>query len=421
MTTAARSIADPPPATAAGETRKRYRSGTHRLMTPAETLARIRPLLPVMGITRIAGIGGLDRLGIPVVMACRPNSRSIAVAQGKGLDLDAAKASAVMEAVETWHAETIEAPLRLASFEEMRLRHRLCDVSRLPMPADSRFDPDLRILWIEGEDLMHAAPAWLPYELVHTDYTLPPPAGSGCFVADTNGLASGNHLAEAILHGLCELIERDATALWMLSAPEAQARRCIAPDSIDDAGCRQVLRHLADADIDVRIWETTTDVGVAAFLCVIAGRDPGEADPEFGAGCHPDRGVALLRALTEAAQARTTTIAGSRDDMGWDLYAAETRAERAATCAALLRTTPQRPFGEAPDRAAETVAEDVDHVLSRLAAVDIDEVVAVDLSKPALRIPVVRVVVPGLEGALHEDAGGAVPGARARAVSGAGG
>lgn len=206
----------------AADTRKRYRNGTHRLVPPAQTLARIRPLLKVMGITRIASIGGLDRLGLPVVMACRPNSRSIAVAQGKGLDLDAAKASAAMEAIETWHAETIEAPLQLASSEDLRLRARLCDVARLPMPADSRFHPDLRILWIEGEDLLGGGPVFLPYELVHTDYTLPATTGGGCFVADTNGLASGNHLAEAILHGLCEVIERDATALWTLSPPEAR-------------------------------------------------------------------------------------------------------------------------------------------------------------------------------------------------------
>ena len=416
-----RNTAQPAPALGGrrDDTRKRYRSGTHRLVPPAQTLARVRPLLPVMGITRIASIGGLDRLGIPVVMACRPNSRSIAVAQGKGLDLDAAKASAAMEAIETWHAETIEAPLQLASFDELRFRSRLCDVSRLPMPADSRVHPDLRILWIAGEDLLGGGPIWLPYELVHTDYTLPATAGSGCFVADTNGLASGNHLAEAILHGLCEVIERDATALWTLSAPEAQARRCVEPESIDDPGCRLVLDRFAEADLDVRIWETTTDVGVAAFICLIAGRNPDDADPEFGAGCHPDRGIALLRALTEAAQARTTFIAGSRDDMGWDLYARDARAERVAACAGLLQTAPQRRFGDTPSRAAETVAEDVEQTLSRLAAVGIDEVAVVDLSKPSFRIPVVRVVIPGLEGALHEDAGGAVPGERARAVLGA--
>ncbi|HYN38510.1 MAG TPA: YcaO-like family protein, partial [Rhodospirillales bacterium] len=140
----------------------------------------------------------------------------------------------------------------------------------------------------------------------------------------------------------------------------------------------------------------------------------------FGAGCHPDRGIALLRALTEAAQARTTFIAGSRDDMGWDLYAAGARAERARACAGLLGTEPRRCFAASPGSGAETLAEDVHDVLSRLVAAGIDRVAVVDLTKPAFRIPVVRVVVPGLEGAMHEDGGSAVPGRRARGAVGVG-
>ena len=44
------------------------------------------------------------------------------------------------------------------------------------------------------------------------------------------------------------------------------------------------------------------------------------ADPEYGNGCHPAREVALLRALTEAAQARTTYISGTRDDFPVDAW-----------------------------------------------------------------------------------------------------
>ncbi len=63
---------------------KGFRDGTHRLIAPAETVARVRRLMPVMGITRIANVTGLDCIGIPVVMVCRPNSRSLSVSQGKG-------------------------------------------------------------------------------------------------------------------------------------------------------------------------------------------------------------------------------------------------------------------------------------------------------------------------------------------------
>jgi ribosomal protein S12 methylthiotransferase accessory factor len=64
---------------------KRFRSGTHRVATPDETLARVRPLAARMGITRLGNITGLDQIGIPVAIAVRPNSRSVSVSQGKGL------------------------------------------------------------------------------------------------------------------------------------------------------------------------------------------------------------------------------------------------------------------------------------------------------------------------------------------------
>lgn len=411
-------------AAAAATAPKAYRTGTHRTVSPRETLARIRPLLAPIGITRIANVTGLDCLGIPVVMAVRPNSRSVAVSQGKGLDLDAAKASAVMEAIETWHAETITLPLIFASFEELRWQHRLVDPATLPMPVGSRYHDNRQLLWIEGRDLRSGASAWLPYELVHTNYTRPSPPGSGCFIANTNGLASGNHRLEAILHGLCEVVERDATTLWSLASDADRDARLVNPESVDDPACRSVLAAFASAGVDIRIWDITTDVRIPAFYCLAfssSESDGGavDADPEFGGGCHPAPEIALLRALTEAAQARTTYIAGSRDDMGWQLYGEEARIRRRDVATALSAGVPNVPFSAIDGWRADTVADDVDEALDRLARAGLDQVVVVDLTKPVFRIPVVRVVIPGLEGLLEDPSSGGeavLPGPRAQAA-----
>ena len=58
---------------------KSYWLGTHRVVDPETTLARVMPLAPRMGVTRVAVLTGLDNIGIPVAAAVRPNSRSIAV------------------------------------------------------------------------------------------------------------------------------------------------------------------------------------------------------------------------------------------------------------------------------------------------------------------------------------------------------
>jgi ribosomal protein S12 methylthiotransferase accessory factor len=400
-------LAEKPPGTGV----KTYRRGTHRTVDPASTLDRVRPHLAAMGITRVANVTGLDRIGVPVVMVARPNARSLAVSQGKGLTLEAAKASGVMEALELHHAERIELPLKLASARELARTHRLVDLDALPRLAGSSFHPDLPILWIEGRNLLTELRAWLPYEVVHTRYTLPLPSGSGCFPASSNGLASGNHLLEAINHGIAEIVERDATTLWNHLDEACRARTRIDLSTIEDHDCALVLAQLERAEFAAAVWDTTTDVGIAAFYCLIIDRRHEHAHSGAGAGAHPAREVALLRALTEAIQVRTTYIAGSRDDLRPDEFTPAGLAHKLRRAQALMREgAVRRDFRDVPTCDSRTCAEDLAWMLDRLRAVDIGEVMAVDLTRPEFGMPVVRVVIPGLEG--QDDHDRYVPGPR---------
>jgi ribosomal protein S12 methylthiotransferase accessory factor len=289
-------------------------------------------------------------------------------------------------------------------------------IDDLPRARASRFHLDEPILWIEGHDLLDGSSRWLPYELVHTDYTLPPGPASGCFPANTNGLASGNHLLEAVSHGICEVIERDATTLWLHGGERYQRERILRLESVSDPACRDLLDRLARARVAVRVWDVTSDVGVPAFYCLLMGRDERFADPEFGGGCHPARQVALLRALTEAAQARTTYIAGSRDDFARNDYTEAGRSSRRRRCRMLMEAgSGERSFQDIPTCESDTLHDDVEWVLQRLRAMGIRQVLVVELTKPEFGLPVVRVVVPGLEGP-DKGRGDYVPGPRAEAV-----
>lgn len=380
---------------------KRFRSGTHRTVAPAETLARVRLLMPIMGITRVANITGLDQIGIPVVMVCRPNARSLAVSQGKGLTLDAARASGLMESIEAYHAEHITLPLKLASYEELRYTQRVADVARLPRPASSPFHEHLPLLWIEGYDLLQQERVWVPYEMVHMNYTTSVRSGAGCFIASSNGLAAGNHLLEAISHGVCEVVERDALAHWNVLPGAARSRTRIAPETITDLDARVLLERFTRAGVAVGVWEITSDTGIPAFLCRAVDRadDPlRRLYSVSGSGCHPSRTVALLRALTEAAQSRLTMIAGSRDDVTHEEYirlrdpdlSRQSRAQ-------ILGSGPVRDFAGGPDWEAETFEEDLTWEFEKLRGVGIERIIIVNLTRPDFGLPVVRVVIPGLE------------------------
>lgn len=403
----------------ADTTVKTHLCGTHRTMSPDDTLARVAPLFPVMGITRVANVTGLDKVGIPVVMVTRPNARSIAVSQGKGATLAAAKASGVMESVEAYHAERITLPVRFASYEDLRWSQRVADVSRLPRLADSRFSPHTPMLWIEGTDLMSSTPVLVPYEMVSMNYTLPLPPGSGAFIASSNGLASGNHRLEAITHALNEVVERDALTLWHQRSPTARAARRLDLSTVADPLSRDLLLHFEAAGVEVAAWDLTTDVGLPTFLVRAIEGDAGLENtirPAMGSGTHTTREVALSRALTEAAQSRLTFISGARDDMPRDEYAAHLSPDlRERWRREAGERRPGRDFTHCPTTPTATLTADLDHQLGRLRAVGITEVVAVDLTRPEFGIPVVRVIVPGLEGVDHSP--DYLLGDRARAVA----
>lgn len=378
---------------------KGYLHDTHRLCDPAQTLARVRPHLMDMGITRIANLTGLDKVGLPTVMVTRPNSRSVAVSLGKGLTLEAAQASGVMEAIESWHAERITLPLRSASFHDLQKDALVADVARLPSVTGASFDPHQRMSWIEGTDLVTGNSFWLPYEMVDTDYTAPPSGGQGAFPRTTNGLASGNSLAEASCHAVCELIERDAITLWHHAAPGPR----IDPATIDDARCQEALGRLAAAGLDAGIWNITSDIGVPAFHCMICEAGSRSGHIGVGSGCHPDRAIALLRALTEAAQTRLTYISGARDDLDPCEFTPSAAAERAGYVRRMLsRTKAAVRFQHGPCFSSPSFEEDQSWLLKRLGAAGMEQVLTVDLSRPGVGVSVVRAVIPGLE-APHDD------------------
>jgi YcaO-like protein with predicted kinase domain len=404
-----------------GPVLKLFKRGTHRTISPDDTLVRIAPKAPQFGITRLGNVTGLDRIGIPVTVAVRPNSRSVSVSQGKGLGLSQALASALMEAIELFHAEEPAGRVVEASFLELSENASVVRPGLLSGGEISSLDR-ARIRWMEGYDLLAREACWVPWDVVHTDYTLPTRDNiEQChFVTGTNGLASGNHLVEAVSSAICELVERDAVAVWHARNIRERSRCYLDAGSIDDRDCRAILELYEAAQIKPRLWDVTSDIGIPAFVCDIpsAGDDASNGLRRFrGAGCHPDRGVALARALTEAAQIRLTYIAGIRDDLPTSDYTETTEQKLgAALLDAVSQASRARSFRDITSHNTEDVANDLRWELERLRAIGIQRVIAVDLTRPEVGIPVVRVVIPGLEWDSNHSSYAAGP--RAQQVSG---
>lgn len=396
-------------------TPKGFRDGTERTRSPRETLEANRRFMPLMGITRLANITGLDRIGLPVVIAVRPNSRALATSQGKGATLDAAKASALMESIETWHAERVSGPLQFESYAALRERASVLDPAQLTVRADARFFPERAIAWIEGRELFSDTAQWLPYESVSVN-TVRQPGASPIFLGSSNGLASGNHRIEAVLHASCEVIERDALSLWELVPEALRRQRQVNLASIEDPGLAALLDLLDGKGFAIGVWDITTDVGIPTYTCILV-EDPVHSSWRShhmfsGHGTHLSPEIALSRAIHEAIQSRLTAISGSRDDF---LFAEYRRAsdpdDHAHVLATIRGTSCTRLFGQVRPPLAATFEDDLGTVMASLARCGVRSLNAVDLTRPEIGIPVVKVVIAGLEGPRLQSY---TPGLRAR-------
>ncbi len=351
-----------------------------------------------MGITRVANLTGLDNIGIPVIGVCRPNSKSLAISQGKGHSVNAAKVSGIMESIESFHSENIELKTITDSHDALKNQY---DYHLLSRSSQKDFNEKTIIQWVECHSVRNNSPIWLPYELIHTEFTIPTPKDAGYFIADSNGLASGNTLTEAINHGLYEVIERDCLALWQLTPPELHNKNRIDTDTITDNYLKTILSKLIDKNILVGIWDITNDIGIPTFLCKIISNDNTGIRPAYGSGTHPNKIIAISRAITEAAQSRVTFIAGARDDQYHEVYENETSNDIYNSWLNELKNVDKdtlKSFNDILCTDFKSLEEDQDYTLCQLEKAGLDNAFYANLTKIKYDIPVVKIVIPGAEG-----------------------
>ncbi|WP_205926059.1 YcaO-like family protein [Rhizobium sp. P38BS-XIX] len=361
-----------------------------------ETLRRIEPHLPTHGITRLARLTDLDRLGIPVWQAVSPNARSIVIHNGKGIaDIDA-KVSAAMEALER---ATAGMPA-LDDLTSNRARliadgHRVDALPALIAAGQADIADDENIDWVETHDLIAGHAVWVPLDAVKLDRTVSNPR----FWQSSDGLASGNTVIEATLHGLLERIERDATVLWNVSSLKQRMETCLDPASFDDPIVTELMARIENAGLMLRLFDITSDIDVPVVLALLGPADIGTTsrsyryfDVTLGCGAHPSPLRAAIRAITEAAQSRLTFISGGRDDIDPKSFLQELPRDVGACFQAHPKRT-VTPRAALPSGAEALLQLTID----RLKSAGIGSAMALRLSSGSLPFAVAKILVPQLE------------------------
>lgn len=369
----------------------------HRTVGPETTIKRLERIKDSIGITRVADLTDLDRIGIPVAQAVRPMGKLLTVSQGKGVTLAAAKASAMMEATESWHAENLvlEGPRStVAALESCAY----LDPRLLRLQGHSGDPDDVAMNWARALDLVSGDTILVPRDSANLDFTGPgdPP----WLMRNTTGLAGGNTMDEARSSALAEVIERACRAEFERLDPQAQSMRRLDPALLarDSDALDKLIWLIEDAGFALDLYNLTNALDVTTIQALIYETDTNRPShrPSQGHGAHLDPVMAVIRAITEAAQTRITFISGNRDDLdpvhytAWNLpnmvRALERQMDFASTRTALDLT----------DQSTEVPAQDVSVMAGRIAARRGGPVLCLDLTRPELGIPVVKMLVPSL-------------------------
>lgn len=380
-------------------------SGAGHARSLEDTYAWVRPLLRKVPVTRVNDVTPLDFTGLPVWSAVTPLAKDLTVHAGKGASSLAAKLSAIMEAIERVCGESIPDPdkrILRAPFAELRkCAVPVVNPEALGLPFDTNYTPDRVIRWTLGYDLMRDEHLWVPVDFVVT------PAEEGvCSGVETNGLASGNTITEAVVHALYELIERDALALDLFcelyaeaTDPQAAQVRIIDPAGLPK-DTRLWIDQLIDKDIQVVVQDLSGDLRVPVFgVCLIDPWFPGnEGSPMLfgGYGCDLSPRRAVFRAVTEAVQSHSIISLGARDTF----EGMRPLPDRVARLRRRLDVSHPRNYHPFPDETVDAgdLWLDLQEILRRLKGVELERCVVVSLTREDLKVPVVRVLVPGLEG-----------------------
>jgi ribosomal protein S12 methylthiotransferase accessory factor len=405
--------------------------GGYRVQPPADTYERLKHhVSPVLGaVTSLTRFHGSENgvthsytAGHNFAMAgdslalLRRNLRG--QSGGKGRTDIQAKVSALCEAIErysgVWRGDE---PVITASYQQLgadlavhpaellmfspaqepgRAEWNADPANRLHMVPEP-LPPDLPIEWSAAWSLTYdrerrvpAAYAWFGHPDLDRHFY--------CY-SDSNGNAAGNTLEEAILQGFCELVERDAVAIWWynrLPCPEFDL------DCLDDPYIETLRRFYAEMDRTLHVLDITSDLSVPTFVGVSRRIGHPVEDILVGFGAHPDAAIAVTRALSEVNQ--FLPAVEQRDEHGETVYLEDDIATLAWWREAKLAEEPW--LSPAPGTPARTLADYPSGLGGDLAVTVRDcvriardaglEVIVLDQTRPDLAQPVVKVVVPGM-------------------------
>ena len=281
----------------------------------ARAIALYRDAMPP-GRLRTFDISALDRMGLTIFAATFAGADGfLNDGYGYGATAEEALVGALGEISETAHLDAAlkAAPVEVASFAEMARRHgaeRVLDPLTLCLPAGSDYAPGAPLAWVGVRRWPDGLEGFAPLECIAAapgQWARRAGGAMQLFRPITCGLGAGTDLAQALSHGVLELLQRDGNC----TSFRAMDRGVVVElDRIEDPDLVALIERLRGLGVALQVKLASTEFGLANLYVQGTGADLACSLAQTGCGeaVHPNAERALRKAALEFVASRVRKV-----------------------------------------------------------------------------------------------------------------
>ena len=283
---------------------KKFTKDQDKILRPEETVKRFKEKLKTLELDILKSAIRIDngRLDIPVFFStCGKDAAAVTETKkqmGKGGTPQQAEASALMELAERFSFFSFaknpgnfftdlypNVKDRAISFE--LIAQSVHDESE-DLPVARKIFESLPLKWTWGYNLSREREVLIPFDWFYA-------------INEFNGPSAGNCVEEALIQGICEIVERHTSSVVSHNKLKVAAIR---PESVTDPLVNEMFQKYKKAGVHLYLSDFSLDTGIPTVgaMAYDPSTFPALSEIVCTAGTTPDPQKALSRALTEVAQ-----------------------------------------------------------------------------------------------------------------------
>ncbi|NNL75809.1 MAG: tetratricopeptide repeat protein, partial [Desulfobacterales bacterium] len=370
---------------------KRFTLDQDKILTPDETVKRFQKKLKQIDLDILKSTLRIDngRLNIPVYFsACGADAEAVIGTKkqmGKGGTPQQAEASAVMELAERFSFFSFaKNPKNFFIDKYANVKDDAVGFEMIAqsvhdesddLPVARKIFENLPLKWTWGYNLTREKEVLIPFDWFFA-------------INEFNGPSAGNCVEEALIQGICEIVERHTSSVVSHNKLKVAAIR---PDSVTDPLVVEMFQKYKNAGVHLYLSDFTLDTGIPTVgaMAYDPATFPDLSEIVWTAGTTPDPQKALSRALTEVAQ-----LAGDFNTGANYVASGLPKFSTIEEARFVIDPGSQVDITDLPDISDKNLKTEILNCLSALAANSMD-VLIVNTMHAKLKIPAFYTIIPG--------------------------